>query len=266
MVKTKKRVNAEIISNQKLYEDYFLMEMESKWLASKSKPGQFVNIKVKDNATDPLLRVPLCIENICPSGISVFYKVIGDGTRLLSLRKKGEEIDVLGPLGNGFEIKPYDIKERYFLVGGGYGVAALYPLAKDLVGAGSEVYFFIGGKRRRHIVLEKEVRKVSHKVFITTEDGSCGEKGLVTETLEKELRRVAGSAPQVMIYACGPNPMLAAVTRVAKKFKIPCQVSYEEYMACGIGACRGCAVDTIDGIKLTCKDGPIFDGYKIKWI
>ena len=149
------------------------------------------------------------------------------------------------------------------LVAGGHGVAPLCALARKLQVAGGMLQVFIGAKTKKHIVCDKELKGIGAKVHVATEDGSKGHKGLITDLLKKKLS--PKSYKPSVIYACGPKPMLKALAKIVNGHKIQCEMSLEEYMACGIGTCLGCAVRTRSGYKMVCKDGPIFDSKDIIW-
>lgn len=261
-----KVVSAGIISNERVCPGHYLMELESPGLAVKAVPGQFVNVLVSEELTDPFLRIPLGVHRITKKGISLFYKVVGTATRMLSGKIPGEKLNVLGPLGNGFDLgkeTPED-KKPSLLVAGGHGTAPLYALAEELVKRGGEVTVFIGASSKNCVTLAEEFRTAGCEVRVATDDGSSGIKGFVTcavnEFLEKEL---GGKTPE--IYACGPEPMLAALARVTAQKGLRAQVSMDPYMACGTGVCRGCAVRTVTGLRLACKDGPVFYSDEIIW-
>jgi len=270
----KKSVNARIVSNRRIAPDHFVMEVKSVWLSRNSSPGQFVAVRARENATDPLLRIPLGVHAIRKKGIRLLYKVVGSGTKLLMSKRKGERINILGPLGNGFDLTPVfrEKDSRAVIVAGGHGIAPLYELARVVTRGKKKVDFFIGAGTKKHVVCSKELRKLGAKVHVATEDGSMGHKGYVTDLLKKHLKqvkrygtRVQGYRSRATIYACGPRPMLAALAKNAKRSGVPAQVSLDAYMACGIGACLGCVVRTVDGYRRVCKDGPVFDAREIVW-
>jgi dihydroorotate dehydrogenase electron transfer subunit len=266
-VRKKKIIKTKIISNNKIATDHFVMELESAYLAKNSRPGQFALVKVQENVTDPLLRIPLGVHKIRKKSIQLLYKVVGAGTELLSSRKKGETIDVLGPLGNGFDLSPL-IKEkdsRAILIAGGHGIAPLYALAEAIKKKTVKIDFFTGACAKKHVMCVEELKKLGTKIYVATEDGTCGCKGYVTKPLGKYLKKNKQALKHAVIYACGPRPMLAAVAKEAKKYAISAQVSLDAYMACGIGSCLGCAIETTNGYKLVCKDGPVFDAQEIRW-
>ena len=263
----KKVVKARVISNREVADDHFLLEAAAPYLGKNSSPGQFVMVKARDKGTDPLLRIPLGVHAIKKSGISLLYKVVGTATELLSAKKAGDEIDILGPLGNAFETKPALGKRTVaVLVAGGHGVAPLYALAAELARKKKKIDCYIGAGTKRHVVCARELKKLGARVHVATEDGTQGHKGYVTDLLKKHLElNTRCPGPDTVIYACGPRPMLAELARITSSGKSETQVSLDAYMACGTGACLGCAVRTKQGYKMVCKDGPVFDIEEIDW-
>ena len=260
-----KQLNAKIIKNERVAPGFYKMRLESGYLAGKAKPGQFVEVRCSQGP-DPLLRRPLGVHRITASGIEMLYEVVGKGTKVLSGRKQGECLDIIGPLGNGFDIISANTA---IIVAGGIGVAPLMALAEKLVSRRVSVIVLIGACKKDHLLCERDFKKTGAKVFTATEDGSCGKKGRVTDILEDILRLpVFGSRSP--IYACGPSGMLEAVAGIAVSNRIPCQVSLEEKMACGVGVCLGCpvkvrAASRKDEYKMVCKDGPVFNAEDIAW-
>jgi dihydroorotate dehydrogenase electron transfer subunit len=254
MQNIKKLIDCEIIANFQVAVGYFSMQIKSPFLAEHAIPGQFVNIKVQKDTTDPLLRIPLAVHSINTDGISLLYKIRGKATKILSTKKPAETINILGPLGNGFTIYP---NKKAILVAGGYAVSPLFALAQKL----NNPIVLIGACNKEHILCQEKFIQLGAEVHIATEDGSLGHKGYVTELLDPRLRENDSNLgnDDIIIYASGPLPMLQAVAKIAKAKKIPAQISMEAYMACGIGACKGCAIQTTEGYKLCCQDGPVFD-------
>ena len=210
-------------------------------------PGQFVMVQIMSETTDPLLRIPLGIHAINNNGISLLYRVVGQGTKLLSKKQTGETINILGPLGNGFNITKH---KNNILVAGGCGIAPLYALAQKL--QEHHVELFIGAATKDQIYIN-EFKALDIPVHIATEDGSAGFHGLITDLAKQHLD------DNVMVYASGPNPMLQALANITNSLNIPAQLSLEAYMSCGIGMCRGCAITTKSGYKMCCQDGPVFN-------
>jgi len=252
----KKIITGEIIANSQIAAEHFLLRIKTPFLAEQAIPGQFVTIKVQADIADPLLRIPLAVHDIDTDNISLLYRVVGKATNILSTRKITEEISVLGPLGNGFKLTK---NGNAILVAGGIGIAPLYFLAKRLLKQNNKTTVFIGACNCDHILYAEEFRKIGAEVQCATEDGSLGYKGRITELLDSRLRE----NDEVAVYASGPNQMLNALGKITKQLNIPAQLSMEAYMACGIGVCRGCAVSTVAGYKLCCKDGPVFNAAEL---
>lgn len=259
------QIKAKILSNKKLKNNYWHLEFESSVIAKTAMPGQFVEIKVGDG-TDPLLRRPISIHGVSKQRVRLIYEVIGPGTQLLSGRKAGDFLDVIGPLGNGFKYgritKKYDKREN-ILVAGGMGVAPLVFLAEKM--RLNKPLVLIGARKKDQILCLSEFKALGCKVMIATDDGSLGFKGKVTELLKEILSKKSQADKSVSIYACGPQPMLKAVARLSCANNIASQLSLETHMACGFGACLGCVVSTKSGYKRVCKDGPVFSGKELTW-
>jgi len=256
-----KQLKAKILKNAEISPTFYKMRVESLYLAKNSKPGQFIEVKCSDD-TDPLLRRPLGVHRISKNGIDLLYEVVGKGTAMLSEKKAGEEIDLIGPLGNGFNIAAST--KAAILVAGGIGVAPLVALAEKLVRTGRKISVVIGAKKKSHLLCEGELRALGCTIKIATEDGSKGYRGLVTDLLRDML--ATSYALRATICACGPAGMLKTVSKMAKEKRIPCQVSLEERMACGVGVCLGCPVKVKGGeYKMVCKDGPVFNAEEIAW-
>ena len=262
-----------VVSNVELSPGYFRMRMTAPGELAASAPGQFLMLKVTD-AIDPLLRRPFGLFDVgtfsaeyagcgAQTYCEILFKVVGKGTRMLSLLHHGDVVDLLAPLGKGFEIGPAG--EEKLLVGGGIGLAPLYYLAKALVARGEKVRLFAGGRNRDDILCITEFERLGVESYVATDDGTLGESGFVTQVLERHLG--AG----MRIFACGPTPMLNAVAKMAQKHEVPCQVSMEAYMACGVGACLGCVMkganhtETTPDYRCVCKDGPVFDSFELQW-
>lgn len=217
--------------------------------------GQFLEIRVADQI-DPLLRRPISIYNIEGEIVEFVFQVKGKGTKILSTKKEGETIDILGPLGQG--IFKFDNKKNIAIIGGGIGIFPLYELAKEAKNT-AKINMYLGFRSKDFVILEKEYKDISDKFTLTTDDGSYGEKGFAINYLEEDLKKEKIDG----IYACGPLPMLKAVQKLAKETNTPCQISLEERMGCGIGVCLGCAVKVNAGEETVythvCKAGPVFD-------
>lgn len=249
-----------LVKKERLKEDIYKFSVESKEIAENAKMGQFLEIRVSDRI-EPLLRRPISIHNIDGNIVEFIFQVKGKGTEILSEKNEGEEIDILGPLGKGtFEIEE---NKNIAIIGGGIGIFPLYELAKNAKGK-CNVNMYLGFRNKEFVILEDEYRGVSDKFVLTTDDGSYEEKGFAINFLKQDIENKKIDK----IYACGPLPMLKAVQSLAKEHNIPCQISLEERMGCGIGVCLGCAVKVNSGEELeykhVCKDGPVFDANMVE--
>ncbi|MDX9787009.1 MAG: dihydroorotate dehydrogenase electron transfer subunit [Desulfobacterales bacterium] len=254
--------SANVLWNRPKGPAYYSLGLACKGYAQ-AIPGQFVMLRISQQHA-PLLRRPFSIHRLIIQkgqcvGIELLYKVVGVGTRLLSSARKGDLLDILGPIGNGFRIP--DRYHTVYLVGGGIGVPPLVFLATQLVQSGmspAACRMFLGGRSEEDLLCIEDFKSLGIAVHITTDDGSAGDHCLVTHPLETA---VAQSPPDG-IYACGPLPMLACIVGISEKYAVACQVSIESMMACGMGACLGCAVpkrNDPDRYWHVCKDGPVFD-------
>lgn len=225
-------------------------------LAGQIGCGQFLHIKCGEAL---LLRRPISICDWQGDLVRVVYEVRGEGTEWLSHRRAGEQLDVLGPLGHGFDLSG----RKTLLVGGGIGVPPLLCCAKAIGGQGGEVHAVFGFRDLGHQMLTGEFGDPCGDIAVISDDGSTGRKGFVTELAAEFLDRKGGFDS---ILACGPKPMLKAVAQLAQDRGIACQVSLEERMGCGVGACLVCACDMADGSrKHVCKDGPVFLSTEVDW-
>ncbi|MEW6171083.1 MAG: dihydroorotate dehydrogenase electron transfer subunit [Candidatus Omnitrophota bacterium] len=259
-----------IVSNSKIKNNYFKMVLEPKNISINAKPGQFLELMVSDQF-DPLLRRPFSIHRIENKKITILYEVLGRGTQILLQRKSGEYLDVIGPLGNGFNIesKIKNQKSKIILVAGGMGVAPLVFLAERLAKLKTQnsklkTLVLIGAKTKNHLLCEKEFKNFGCEVQISTDDGSMGFKGKATDLL-KNLLRATSDERRTTVFACGPKPMLKEIAIISEKYDIKAQISLEAYMACGFGACLGCVAKTREGYKMVCSDGPVFEAKEILW-
>ena len=211
-----------------------------------------------DHTPSVVLRRPISVFDVDFSSqqLSLLIQKVGDGTVALSQLKAGEVVNLLLPLGNGFTI-PSESGKRLLLVGGGVGIAPLLYLGRVLRDGGHEVNFLLGFRSTREMIDLKPYEAIG-EVFVTTEDGSAGERGFVTN--HSVLDQKAD-----FIYTCGPTPMMKAVAAYAKKASVACEVSLENKMACGLGACLCCVTDTVDGHKCVCSEGPVFNINQLKW-
>jgi dihydroorotate dehydrogenase electron transfer subunit len=221
------------------------------------EPGNFAEVEVP-NAADVFLRRPLSVLDVdyTSRSLSFYIKVIGKGTRRLGTYAPGEEISVIYPLGNAFTKRE---NGHVLIVGGGSGIAPFILLARELRKMGTRVTFLFGARSRKDIVLTESFAEFG-EVLVTTEDGSLGEKGLVTQH-----SIFSGDLPFDVIYTCGPDPMMKAVASIAKAKEIDCEVSLENMMACGFGACLCCVTETTTGNRCVCTEGPVFSTKELVW-
>ncbi len=246
---------------------YWLLSVAAPQIAQRARPGQFVQIAV--DARDTLLRRPFSIARVSRRGavagtVEVIFDAHGPGTDWLTRVGLHDVIDVIGPLGTAFPLPQR--KVSCLLVGGGYGAAPLFSLAQELVDRQLRVDMIIGASTVERILSPIEAKSVSVTTTFTTDDGTYGHPGQVTDVMPE----VMETASTGVVYACGPNPMLAAVSRVATERGVPVQVAIEERMACGFGVCFTCVVpvhakDGAIRMKRSCVDGPVFNGARIAW-
>jgi NAD(P)H-flavin reductase len=226
-------------------------------IAQHYKPGQFVILMVVENGE----RIPLTITetDLLSGTITLIFQEVGFTTKLLNKLNVGDELyHIVGPLGKPTEIKFYG---TVVLVGGGVGTAEIYPVAKALKEKNNKIITIIGARNKNLVILEDEFRKISDELFITTDDGSYGRKGLVTDVLQEVINKEKID----IVYAVGPVVMMKAVSQLTKNFNIPTIVSLNTIMVDGTGMCGSCRI-TYDGkIKYVCCDGPEFDGHKVDW-
>ena len=264
-------LKTKILSREKVAPDIFLMKLSAPVIAKDALSGQFIHIKCSKN-NFPLLRRPISLHRIDKKKgeIHILFQVKGEGTKLLSQREVGDDLDVMGPIGNGFSIDPGS--KKILIVGGGIGIAPLLALAEKSYTEAREVRVLIGAAKKNMVISEKSIENLGVKVEAATDDGSYGHKGFVTELLEKTIKE--GWLPD-QIFACGPKLMLKKVSDMAARCNTPCQVSLEERMGCGIGACMTCvckirikkqqANKEDYQYKRVCIDGPIFEANEVIW-
>ena len=224
-------------------------------------PGQFVEVRV-DGSPTTFLRRPISINFVDREANELWLLVhaVGDGTRALAQLQEGAVVNIVAPLGNGFTL-PTTTSERYLLVGGGVGTAPLLYMGKELLSRGCRPVFLLGARSAQDL-LQLELFRAIGDVYVTTEDGSEGERGFVTQ---HSLWADVEATQQWHICTCGPKPMMVAVSRLAREKGIPCEASLENLMACGLGACLCCVEDTTEGHVCVCKEGPVFNVEKLKW-
>jgi len=265
-------VAAEVIANTPLSPDYNVLALSAPQIARIATPGQFIMLKAA-SGHDPLLRRPFSVFEVLkaadgePASISILNKRAGRSTNLLYSAHVGQRIDCLGPLGRPFTL--VDPPADAWMVAGGVGLAPFWTLAVSLAARGSRTTLFYGARSAPEIFYLDFFRRLDVRLVLTTEDGSTGERGRITTPLDRELAALSPSA-SVMLYACGPEGMLAAVAKVAKRYGRPCQVSVERIMGCGLGGCYSCVVPMHTGHAAphhvrSCIAGPVLPADQIVW-
>ncbi|TAJ10727.1 dihydroorotate dehydrogenase electron transfer subunit [Marinilabiliaceae bacterium JC017] len=248
----------DVVENKRLNQEFVVLTLQHPYQLPEMFPGQFVEVKV-ENGPNTFLRRPISIHDVDreKQQIKLLVQEIGEGTQLMGQLQPGDKLNLVYPLGNQFQISPND---KVLLIGGGCGIAPLLFLGRHLLENGITPRFLLGARSKDGLIELDEFKKLG-EVYTTTEDGSEGTKGFVihhpimkTQTPDYD-----------QICTCGPEPMMRVVAKYAKNHNIKCQVSLENHMACGIGACLCCVTDTIEGHKCTCTDGPVFDSTYLKW-
>jgi len=244
--------------NIKLNYNNFLITLRSEIKIEGIIPGQFVNVQIP-NSPKTFLRRPFSIFDVDyeDNTISLLIKILGTGSGNLVQIEKGEEVDILFPLGNGFSIS--ESEKKILLVGGGVGIAPLMFLAKELAHDQKVIDILLGARSKEDHILVNEFSNYG-KVYLTTDDGSMGEKGFVTN------HSIFKSDYQFdKVYCCGPEPMMVSIARLAREREIECEVSLENMMACGFGVCLCCVTPTNQGNKCVCTEGPVFNSKDLQW-
>lgn len=259
-------IETEVVSNEQVSERLFVMELKAPEIAQSAKPGQFIHINIP-TLTDHILRRPFCIyyRNLGRETIALLYQVVGDGTAALRTWGRSQRVSVMGPIGNGWQIPEH--AERALLVGGGVGAVPLYLLYEELVRKGIDTDVVLGAVTKDALVCASRYTQVADcEPWCATDDGSYGYEGFCTEPARDALLKAASEGLQYDFMAvCGPEPLMRACAALAAEQDVACYVSLEKRMACGIGACLSCVVDTQEGKKRVCVDGPIFDAKEIIW-
>lgn len=261
------QVSCSIISNTRLHGNYWRLLLNAPEICKDAKPGQFIHLQVP-NLEGHVLRRPFSICDVQSDTLAIVYKIVGKGTEAMQSIVSGMVLDVIGPLGHGFTEAPKD--RPYFLLGGGYGCAAMLFTARDAINHGCKPpTVLLGARSKADILLVEEFTALGCNVQIATDDGSMGTQGRITVLLEQALAQF----PNAFLAACGPRPMLKAVALMSEKSAdCTCEVSLDERMCCGVGACFGCVLKVKDetseqGWKYlrSCKEGPVFPAESIVW-
>ena len=246
--------DCKLVYSQRLTSTIYDFRLQNAELAAVTKPGQFVQVLVPGKT----LRRPISVCDVCDDTIRLVFEIRGEGTEIMSKTRLGESINIIAPLGKGFDIAP---EKRTVFIGGGIGVPPMLYSARQ---CGSNATVINGFRNKDAMILSEDFEKAGCRLVVTTDDGSFGIHGFVTQPLAG----IIGDTD--MICACGPIPMLRNIAKMAEEHGVPCQVSLEQRMACGVGACLGCAVAIKDKegktmYKHVCKDGPVFDSREVAW-
>ena len=292
------RERCKVLENKKGAPGHYILRLDSAKISKNARPGQFVQILCA-NTTEPLLPRPFSFLSASKRDFSVLYQVVGQGTKILSQTSKGDLLWILGPLGNGFDqgwgMGDGGRKKICLLVGGGVGIPPLYYLAQQLIKKikRENIHVFLGAREKSILLCEKDFKKLGVLLHLATDDGSRGYRGFVTTILDDFLSSSLIPHPSSHIYACGPTLMLKAVSLISQKYNVPCEVSVEVPMACGFGACLGCAIrvrSPESGVRssksqrndsaaspnsqllapnyrfaIACCEGPVFQAQEIIW-
>ena len=244
-------VNSPFVETKQVHENIFIQKIHSPEIARLIKPGQFLNIRVSEN-TFPLLRRPFSVCDVEGENIFLMFNILGEGTKILSHKHKGDLVDILGPLGNGFNLEG-DYKTA-IIVAGGLG-AAPFPYVTREIKNQKSIMSFVGGRTKQDVISYG-----MENLILSSDDGSIGYKGNVVQSLENNLDKIDIASSKV--FACGPNAMLRVLKDFCLKHNLDCEVSTECAMACGFGICQGCPIEStsdLDKYLLVCKDGPVFN-------
>jgi len=255
-----KLFQANVKENAKLSKSHYLITLHPVKKIKKPEPGQFFMLAVNQNA-DPLLRRPFSLHRWLGRDLQLLFRSVGKATNILKEKKPGEMLEIIGPLGNSFPLNPS--KSKPVLVAGGLGIAPLFALAEKL--SQKKPLFFLGAKNREEVLCIEGLNSIGIKPVVSTDDGSLGQKGLITDVLKDFLSRHPSPLTRYCLYACGPKSMLKELFVLTKDLGVKGYFALEENMACGIGACLSCAVNTKKGVKRVCKEGPVFPIDEIIW-
>lgn len=263
----------EVVANRPVATGQFEIEIRCPTVAEYAQPGQFVHLRVQ-SGYEPLFSRPFSVFRKHPErgSFSVDYLVRGMFTQLLARLRAGDRVFVVGPLGNRFTVAQPQAERVHVLVAGGVGAPPLYLLAEELIQAGvpgANIVVINGARRHDLLVCQEQFAQLGVRVFAVTEDGSQGARGKVTDVLRRWYEEGETAHDRWQVYTCGPTAMLEAVAEFAKTHRLPCQVSMETMMPCGLGVCLGCAVRVraANGFEYqrACVDGPIFDAAEVLW-
>lgn len=249
----------QVLGNDRIAQGVGLMTLHAPHCAASVRPGQFVHVRL-GRGTDAILRRPFSIHRAYGDRVEILYQILGTGTLRMAETPLGDtSFDLVGPLGHGWSAP--DSLSHALIVTGGLGAAPLGMLAEQLAARGVAVTVAMGAPTRERLVARDLYERVARRVELATDDGSAGEHGFVTVPAARLLAEETFDR----VYVCGPEPMQRAIASLAAQHGIPCEVSLERLMACGIGACLSCVVSTTEGLRRACVDGPVFDASEVVW-
>jgi dihydroorotate dehydrogenase electron transfer subunit len=251
---------ATVVENRQIIKNHYLLTLHPLEKIKKPKPGNFFMLSV-DSGLDPLLKRPFSVHRWLGGDFQLLYRIVGQGTAVLSKKKPDNRLDVIGPLGNGFSIKKSAATS--ILVAGGLGIAPIFALAESMYK--KSPLLFYGARTKKEVLCLDELQSLGINPTVSTDDGTHGKKGNIITTLKNYLSRSSSPVTQTILYACGPEPMLRSLSLFAQKNKLKGYAALEQNMACGIGTCLGCVVQTVHGYKRVCKEGPVFPIEEILW-
>ena len=252
---------AVVASNNNVGPRLWVMRLQAPQIAKCVQPGQFIHMRIPGMDDHPLRR-PFSVyaANALGGTIDLLYQTVGYGSTKMTGMVQGDECMVIGPVGHGWEVP--EEASKVMLVGGGVGAAPLFMLTQECVKKGLDVTVILGAATKDAMVtLERYTKLLEHEPLCATDDGTYGYSGFATGPVQEELQKGGYD----WVATCGPTPLMRIVANMAHDAGVPCSVSMEKHMACGIGACLGCIVDTVDGNKRSCVDGPVFDAEKVVW-
>lgn len=260
------QVFATVISNEVIIPDHHVLTCHAPEIAAQARPGHFINALIAQSGHDPLLRKPFSIytADAAAGTISILFSLVGATTYGMARKRPGDTLDLVGPLGGRLFMPDSRPDPVHVMVGGGYGVPPLVFLSRNLRQAGAQVIFLIGARRKDLLLCEEELNAAGVDARPCTEDGSWGAIGRVTDALAPLLDETQGRP--LTVYCCGPTPMMRAVGELCLRQNVPCQLSMEVGMPCGLGVCMACVLDLADGRRVRCcTEGPVFWAEEVRW-
>lgn len=251
------QIKATVINKSFLTKDVFKLAFSAPSVSNQVKAGQFIHL-LCGQTQQFILRRPFSVHQVSGDSLELLIKVVGQGTAYLSRLNLREHIDFIGPLGRPFNIQGTN---KALIIAGGMGIAPLVLLARQLADKKIKTYALLGAQCRELLFCYMDMKRLTRKVEVSTEDGSMGYRGKITDVAPAIIEEVQPDT----IYACGPLAMLQTVAKLAKEYQIKCQLSLEARMACGVGACYGCTVEGQEGYLRVCADGPVFNADELRW-